>query len=123
MEEVGEELGEEAGVEEVGDCHCCEKRTIKGIAGPPHYRTFGDQPSHVSTISPSSSPFLSSPLLPPPSSSPPSSLSLILLLDPIDLTKEDDALQKALALSLQEMQQQPDSGGISLEDQELSRCV
>ena len=117
MEEVGEELGEEAGEEEVGDCHCCGKRTIKGIAGPPHYRTFGDQPSHVSTISPSSSPFLSSPLLPPPSS-----LSLILL-DPIDLTKEDDALQKALALSLQEMQQQPDSGGISLEDQELSRCV
>ena len=78
-----------------------------------------------------SSPLLSSPpprLSSPPSSlssllPPPSSLSLNLLLDPIDLTKEDDALQKALALSLQEMQQQPDSGGISLEDQELSRCV
>ena len=72
-------------------------------------------------------PSLHPPLLPsPPSSllpSPSSSLSLILLLDPIDLTKEDDALQKALALSLQEMQQQPDSGGISLEDQELSRYV
>ena len=74
-------------------------------------RTFGDrQPSLCS-------PLLSSPLLPSPSLFP----LPILLLDPIDLTKEDDALQKALALSLQEMQQQPDSGGISLEDQELSR--
>ena len=39
--------------------------------------------------------------------------------DPIDLTHEDDALQKALALSLQEMQQTGPQ--ISLEDQELSR--
>ena len=45
----------------------------------------------------------------------------LLSLDPIDLTQEsqDDDLQKALALSLQDMQHQ--SGGISLEDQELSK--
>ena len=66
--------------------------------------------------------------------------------DPIDLTQEDDALQRALALSIQEMQRVDGvgggdkgggggdkgggeagsgggSGGISLEDQELSRCV
>lgn len=41
-------------------------------------------------------------------------------LDPIDLTQDDD-LQKALALSLQDMQHQ--NGGISLEEQELSRYV
>ena len=42
--------------------------------------------------------------------------------DPIDLTQEDNALQKTLALSLQEMQQGSTGGPqISLEDQELSR--
>lgn len=45
--------------------------------------------------------------------------------DPIDLTKEDDALQKALALSIQDMQRQQVAGGgqISLEEQELSRAL
>ncbi|CAI8024840.1 Ubiquitin carboxyl-terminal hydrolase 25 [Geodia barretti] len=44
--------------------------------------------------------------------------------DPIDLTQEDNALQKALALSLQEMQQGSTGGPqISLEDQELSRAL
>ena len=47
-------------------------------------------------------------------------LSMCPFLDPIDLTQDDD-LQKALALSLQDMQHQ--NGGISLEEQELSRCV
>ena len=42
--------------------------------------------------------------------------------DPIDLTGEEDALQKALALSIQEMQRQSGGGGISIEEQELSRC-
>ena len=46
---------------------------------------------------------------------------LLLWPDPIDLTLEDNALQKALALSLQEMQQNPSGAQISLEDQELSR--
>lgn len=41
--------------------------------------------------------------------------------DPIDLTQEDNALQKALALSLQDMQQSTSGAQISLEDQELSR--
>ncbi|XP_011404322.2 PREDICTED: ubiquitin carboxyl-terminal hydrolase 28-like isoform X1 [Amphimedon queenslandica] len=43
--------------------------------------------------------------------------------NPIDLTQEsqDDDLQKALALSLQDMQHQ--GGGISLEDQELSKAL
>ena len=70
---------------------------------------------------PPSSPLPSPLLLSSPPLLPPSPPSHTLPLDPIDLTKEDDALQKALALSLQEMNQQPDSGGISLEDQELSR--
>lgn len=43
--------------------------------------------------------------------------------DPIDLTGEEDALQKALALSIQEMHRQPGGGGISIEEQELSRWV
>jgi ubiquitin carboxyl-terminal hydrolase 25/28 len=44
--------------------------------------------------------------------------------NPIDLTQEDNALQKALALSLQEMQQGSTGGPqISLEDQELSRAL
>lgn len=67
--------------------------------------------------------------------------------NPIDLTQEDDALQRALALSIQEMQRSDgvgridggdsgggsgggggssavtSSGGISLEDQELSRAL
>ena len=47
-------------------------------------------------------------------------LSMCPFLDPIDLTQDDD-LQKALALSLQDMQHQ--NGGISLEEQELSRYV
>ena len=41
--------------------------------------------------------------------------------DPIDLTQEDNALQKALALSLQDMQHNTSGAQISLEDQELSR--
>jgi hypothetical protein len=40
--------------------------------------------------------------------------------NPIDLTQDDD-LQKALALSLQDMQHQ--NGGISFEEQELSRAL
>ena len=53
--------------------------------------------------------------------------SVPLSLDPIDLTTQDDDLQKALALSIQEMQKQQGGGmvqestNISLEDQELSR--
>lgn len=46
-------------------------------------------------------------------------LSLTCVIDPIDLTQEDNALQKALALSLQEMQHTGTQ--ISLEDQDLSR--
>ena len=42
--------------------------------------------------------------------------------DPIDLTQEDNALQKALALSLQDLQTST-GAQISLEDQELSRSV
>ena len=47
--------------------------------------------------------------------------------DPIDLTKEDDALQKALALSYQDTHLKQmvggGPGGVSLEDQELSRAL
>ena len=42
--------------------------------------------------------------------------------DPIDLTGDGDQdLQKALALSLQDMNQQSGAAAISLEEQELSR--
>ena len=43
-------------------------------------------------------------------------------LDPIDLTGDGDQdLQKALALSLQDMNQPSGAAAISLEEQELSR--
>lgn len=52
-----------------------------------------------------------------------SSLSLSLTgLDPIDLTGDGDQdLQKALALSLQDMNHSSGAAAISLEEQELSR--
>ena len=52
-----------------------------------------------------------------PSSGPP-----LCSTDPIDLTQEDNALQKALALSLQDLQTST-GAQISLEDQELSRLA
>lgn len=46
------------------------------------------------------------------------------LTDPIDLTKEGDQdMQKALMLSMQDMQSTTGSGVLSLEEQELSRSV
>ena len=46
-------------------------------------------------------------------------------LDPIDLTKDggDQDMQKALMLSMQEMQSTTGGGVISLEEQELSRSI